>query len=111
MSLEKHGVVVHCEYCKHIASDGCGGFDVTVPVQASDAAGTARLRCIVSPEGHRAELVEWRSESGGKEPTEEVRQRVSDVIDFVAEQRICGHHRICPVEVIRLVEQHGSRAP
>ncbi len=58
MNLKKHGVTVDCEHCRCASSDGCGGYDVTVPVSDSETgiAGTAKLHCVVSPEHHLVEL-------------------------------------------------------
>ena len=58
MNLKKHGVIVDCEHCRCVSSDGCGGFDVTVPVNDSETGitGTAKLHCVVSCEHHLVEL-------------------------------------------------------
>ena len=111
MSLNKHGVVVCCEQCRCISNDDQGGFDVRVPITASDGnvGGIARLRCTVTPACHHVELMAWDgSDTHPIEVTEEVRQRVSAALDFVAEKRICGNSEVCPAEVVRLVEDRAK---
>lgn len=110
--LTKHGVTVRCEQCRFVASDQRGGFDVAVPIGASDCgvAGTARLHCIVAPEGHQVALVEWHdADRRPVEASDEVRQRLTAALGFVAEQRICGNRRVCPAEIVRIVEEHTRR--
>lgn len=116
MSIQKQGLVLHCENCRHVASDGCG-FDISVPVRNGDAAGTARLHCTISPECHRVEFVCWDEEPSPADAAERIREQVSEVIGFIADQRLCGNDRICPLQVVQLVEQHtaavtrGTRFP
>ncbi len=109
MSIKKQGLVLHCENCRHVASDGCG-FDISVPVRDGEAAGTARLHCTISPECHRVEFVCWDEEPSPPEVARRIREQVSEVIGFIAEQRLCGNDRICPLQVVQLVEQHAAAA-
>ncbi|MDP2823940.1 MAG: hypothetical protein Q8O52_14845 [Sulfuritalea sp.] len=112
MGLQKNGVKISCEDCKSVAGDGRGGFDVTVPLSAAaiGVAGTARFHCVVTPERHEVELVGWTNDDRlSPETLEKVRQGVSDTLRFVAERRICGNHHVCPVEVIRIVKEHGGK--
>jgi hypothetical protein len=110
--LQKFGVKISCEGCHYVAVDREGGFEVTVPVGTADAecVGTARLRCLVTPQSHEIELVAWEgTASMPAEAMESVRRRLSDALHFVAERRICGNHHICPAEVIRIVKEHAAR--
>lgn len=109
MSLRKQGLVVQCEHCRHISSDG-GGFDITVPVRNAEGAGTARLHCTISPDSHRIEFVCWDEQPSPAEAAERIRAQVSEVLGFIAEQRLCGNDRICPLQVVQLVEQHTAAA-
>lgn len=113
--MKKHGLVVQCEHCRHISSSGCG-FDITVPVRTDEAAGTARLRCTIAPDCHRVEFVCWDEEPRPAGYAEKIEQQVSEVLDFIADQRLCGTERLCPLQVVQLVEQHttairGTRSP
>lgn len=111
MSLSKYGVKVSCEDCRCVFHDGSSTFDVTVPVTVGErgVSGTARLHCIVSAEHHEVELVQLLdAELRDIQPSPEVREQVSAALDFVAEHRICGNSRICPPDVVRIVELQGS---
>lgn len=112
MSLKKDGCIVKCEHCKCVSSDGCGSFDVKVPISADKEgiSGTARLHCVASPEHHRVELTDWEdAEHHSAIPPEKVRQRLSSALSFVAEHRICGNQQICPLEIIQIVEKQNDR--
>ena len=112
MSLKKHGVIVDCEHCKYASTNGCGGFDIIVPVSDSEAriTGTAKLHCTVCTEYHRVELTEWQDANRHPiQPSDNLQQRVSATLAFVADHRVCGNRNICPSEVIRIVDENGSR--
>lgn len=112
MGLEKFGVKISCEGCQYVALDSDGGFEVSVPLSIGDAAiaGVATLHCTLGPDSHKVELVDWTTDmqlpAGA---LEEVRQRVSGALDFIAERRICGNRHICPAEVIRMVNGPGGK--
>jgi len=111
MSLKKHGIRVDCEHCTCVSSDDHGVFDVTVPVSDSetDMAGSAKLHCTVSPEHHTVALTEWQdADHHTVQPSENLQQRISAALTFVADCRLCGN-RICPSEVIRVVEGNSDR--
>ena len=112
MSLKRHGVGIDCGRCRCASSDGCGGFDVVVPVSDSEAdvAGTATLHCSVSPERHQVELGEWHdADLRPVRPSAETEQRILAALGHVAEHRVCGNRKICPAEVVRIVDEHGRR--
>ena len=112
MSLKKHGVIVDCEHCKYASTNGCGGFDIIVPVSDSEAriTGTAKLHCTVCTEYHRVELTEWQDANRHPiQPSDNLQQRVSATLNFVADHRVCGNRNICTSEVIRIVDENGSR--
>lgn len=109
MGLKKNGITVDCDHCKYISSDDRGAFDITVPIIDSETgvSGPARLRCSVSAEQHAVELREW--DDSKHQPTESIeslKQRVSDTLGFVADLKVCGNLKICPAEVIRIVEKN-----
>ena len=111
MSLKKHGVIVDCEHCKYASTNDCG-FNIIVPVCDSEAGitGTAKLHCTVSAECHRVELTEWQEANRFSiQSSENLKQRIAVMLDFVADHRICGNRNICPSEVIRIVDEHTSR--
>jgi hypothetical protein len=108
--LKKHGITVDCERCKYTSSDDRGGFDITVPIIDSETGvcGPAKLHCNVSAKQHAVELREW--DDFKHQPTEAIeslKQRVSDALGFVADRQVCGNLKICPAEVIRIVEKNS----
>ena len=108
MSLKKHDVIVDCGHCRYRSSDGPGSFDVTVPLKdvRSGIEGIARLRCSVAPDRHEVSLKEWRDDDlQSIEPPAEIQMRLSQVLDFVAQKRLCGHRNLCPSSVVRAVER------
>jgi hypothetical protein len=110
MKLGGGSVVLDCEHCRCVSSDGCGGFDVTVPISAdgNGIAGTAKLHCVVSVERHRVELVSWNgARHHSTELAEAIQQTLLMTLDQVAERRICGSRHICPSEVISIVEERA----
>lgn len=114
MSVQKHGIAISCEHCKHLSSDG-GGFDIAVPVRCGAATGTAQLHCSVSSERHRIDFVGWVDGPRPPESAQTFQHEVAEVLGFIAEQRLCGNERICPMQVVQLVGQYaatrGSRRP
>ena len=111
MSLKRNGLVIGCEHCVCRSEDDRGGFGIDVPIsdRETGVAGIARIRCVVSPEGHTVELDNW---APGEERTPEdvvgaIRERADLVLEYVAQKRICGNRDICPSEVVRIVEAHS----
>lgn len=109
MGIQKHGLVVSCENCRHVASDACS-FDIAVPVRLDEAAGTARLHCTITPECHRIEFVGWDEAPSPADAADRLRLQVSAVLGFIADQRLCGNERLCPMRVVQLVEEHTAAA-
>ena len=112
MSLRKKDFVVDCEHCVFGMSDGVGSFNVTVPLRdnASDIKGMARLKCSVSPDRHEVELKQWLDDGLRPiQPSASVEKRLLQMLDFVANKRICGNRHLCPPEVVRTVEQESRR--
>ncbi|MCU7918253.1 MAG: hypothetical protein KZQ95_07820 [Candidatus Thiodiazotropha sp. (ex Epidulcina cf. delphinae)] len=111
MNIKKDGCIVKCEHCQCVSNNGRGGFDVQVPICADDngIAGTARLHCAISAERHRVELVNWKdTDDHTVTPPKEIQKRLATALDFVADHRVCGNQKICPAEVIEIVEKHGT---
>ena len=111
MRLKKHDIAVDCDRCRCVHSDGCGGFDVAVPVtdDRNGSAGEAILHCTVSADRHRVTLTAWRDGAHkAVMASDETGRRVSATLAFVAENRVCGNRRICPSEVVRIVRENGG---
>ncbi|MCU7830280.1 MAG: hypothetical protein KZQ85_14545 [Candidatus Thiodiazotropha sp. (ex Myrtea sp. 'scaly one' KF741663)] len=112
MSLKKDGCIVKCEHCQCVSNDGSGGFDVKVPIcsDKDGISGTARLHCVVSPEHHQVELMDWEDDEHHPVlPPNSVRQRLSSALNFVADHRVCGNQKICPLEIIQIVEKQADQ--
>jgi hypothetical protein len=110
MSLNKHGITVDCKHCIYTSSNDRGAFDVIVPIIDSETgiSGPAKLHCTVSTEQHAVELLEWQEDNRDRSPsTENLQQRVSDALKFVADRQVCGNRKICPSEVILIVEENS----
>jgi len=111
MNLKKHGIIVDCEHCKYNSSDDRGVFDITVPIIDSETgiSSPAKLRCMVSPERHTVELQEWHEIN--RQPSrsiERLQQRISAVLNFIANRQVCGNRHICPSEVIQIAEKSSN---
>lgn len=112
MTLKKHGMELHCNECKLRICDDSGNFDISVPLHdaESNLRGTAELSCHVSAENHRVELKQWvDNQEHPIEPATGDWQRVTKALEFVAEQRICGNRKVCPVDVVELVAKRTTR--
>jgi len=111
MGLKKNGITVDCEHCKYTSSDDRGAFDIIVPIIDSESgvSGPAKLHCVVSAKQHAVELLEWDDfKHPPTESIENLQQRVSATLGFVADRQVCGNLNICPAEVIRIVEKSTS---
>ena len=109
MILKKLGVVVDCGRCEYASSNIRGSFEVTVPLSdsATGTEGTAQLLCSISSERHEVELKEWSdSETRPVSPSSEIKQRLFAALSHVANHRICVNRKICPSEVVQIVEKH-----
>ena len=108
MSLKKHGVIIDCKHCKCASTNGYGGFDIIVPISDGETGivGTAKLHCTVTSERHQVEMTEWQDANRHPiQPSDNLQQRVSATLTFLADHRVCGNHNICPSEVIRIVDE------
>jgi hypothetical protein len=106
VQLKKFNIVVRCESCHVVARNSDASFDVSVPVVDLESAGQGRatLQCAVSPESHAVSLQAFVDDAGvAMTLPEDVRRRVAQMLQHVAEQRVCGNRRVCPEEVNRLV--------
>jgi hypothetical protein len=111
MGIKKHGIIVDCKHCEYTSSDDPGAFDITVPIIDSETgvSGPARLHCSVSAKRHVVELLEWHDfNHHPTESVESLRQRVSATLGFVADRQVCGNRKICPSEVVQIVEKNSS---
>ncbi|MGD2116759.1 MAG: hypothetical protein PVG66_00225 [Chromatiales bacterium] len=107
--MEKSGITVDCQHCVFTQGDAQGHFDVAVPIadKQSGLSGIARLQCTVSSANHQVSLSDWRA--GQHAISETVSRRLAEALKFVADKRICGSRKLCPVEVVRIVEKVGAR--
>ena len=107
MRLNKHGITVDCKNCVCTSSNNRGAFEVTVPIIDSETgiSSPAKLHCFVSTEQHAVELLEWQDINHDPAPsTDNLQQRISAALTFVADHQVCGNRKICPSDVIRIVE-------
>ncbi|MES9937279.1 MAG: hypothetical protein ABW153_12605 [Sedimenticola sp.] len=110
MGLKRNGIIVKCENCCCILNDGIGAFDVAVPIrdEQTDTAGEAVLHCAMSHDQHVVVLKDWKnSEDHSSSPPRNIQTRLSEALEFVSENRICGNQKLCPAEVVRIAEKYG----
>lgn len=108
MSLKKNQFIVDCEHCTCSRSDGAGGFVVTVPLRDSSSGleGTARLRCSITPYRHEIELKQWLDEEQHPiQAAADIEKRLLNLVDHVADKRVCGNRHLCPAEVVRTIAE------
>ena len=113
MSLTKSGVSIECEQCHCLSSDDKGGFDIIVPVQDSKTglSGISKLHCQVSSQEHKVEIIELRDTNSQLiVPSEDVKNRLNKALEFIAEHQVCGNQKICPADVVRVVESFNHSA-
>jgi hypothetical protein len=111
MRLNKLGIVVDCKQCTYTSSDDPGAFDVIVPIIDSETgiSGPAKLHCTISKEQHAVELLEWQDVNLDPAPSSgNLQQRVTDALSIVAEHQVCGNRKICPSEVVEIVEESSN---
>ena len=109
--LKKNGVTVDCKQCVFDASAGRGVFEITVPIIDSETgnSGPARIRCRTGSGHHTVDLLEWRElDQQNTQSAAGLQQRVSAVLDFLAERRICGNRNICPSQVVEIVDESST---
>ena len=82
-----------------------GEFDISVPVKnvQTSEVGEAKLSCKVTTQQHRVEFKSWCNQSGQITPSPSQQQRLLNILDQVAKQRICGNQHICPHEIVDIV--------
>ena len=109
MPLKKLQMRLDCEHCRFAgcSPDDPNAFFVRVAIEDEQAgqSASALIECRVEPHSHRLQLVELGGEVDAID-----RERLERALDVVAEQRLCGNNRICPAEIVRIVEdiQNGS---
>ena len=111
MRINKDGITVDCEHCVYNSSDDRAAFDITVPIIDSETgiSGPAKLHCLVTPDRHTVELLEWnRVDPDPIQSKERLQERVSAILTFVADRKICGNRRMCPSKVIQIVEENST---
>jgi len=103
MPLKKLQMRLDCEHCRFA---GCNPDDphafyvrVAIEDERVHSSTSALIECTVEPQSHQLQLVELGSEAGAVD-----RERLEKALDVVAEQRLCGNNRICPAEIVRIVE-------
>lgn len=111
MSIEKRHIAIACEQCRFCREDGCGGFDVEVPISDKEQGiqGLARIHCVTDESSHRVELESWQDADGTPlSPPEDTSQRLGEALELVAQRRLCGNGKLCPQEIVRVVARSGG---
>ena len=68
-------------------------------------AGIARLHCVISLNDHRVELTDWQDvDAQPIKAPEAMKQRLEQALAFIEEHRVCGNTKLCPADVIRIVQ-------
>ena len=103
MPLKKLQMRLDCEHCRFAGCnpDDSHAFYVRVVIEDEQAhnSASALIECKVEPQSHQVQLVELDGEAGAID-----RERLERALEVVAEQRLCGNNRICPAEIVRIVE-------
>ena len=103
MPLKKLQMRLDCEHCRFAGCnpDDPNAFYVRVAIEDERAhnSASALIECKVEKQCHQLQLVELGSEAGAID-----RDRLERALEVVAEQRLCGNNRICPAEIVRIVE-------
>ena len=111
MALKKSDIEVQCAHCEYLSSDKIGSFDITVPITdlTTGTCQLATLQCAVSTEEHRLKLLDWNLESDNTtRVSDDFQRRMSAVLAFIAEHKICGNRKLCPAEVVEIVQRLSS---
>ena len=112
MDLKNSGIDVDCGRCEYTSHDGRESFEVVVPLSDAETGtdGIATLLCSVSAGRHDVKLKQWLDPQGNLiQPSAEIQQRISAVLDSLADQQMCGNYQICPADVVRIVEELSRR--
>lgn len=101
---------IQCTQCRLITTpdEQYGSFlvqaPVTLPSQDHDLC--LILRCTIKADGHRIELERVMDSTGAPaQLTEAAQAEIRALLHQVAQHRVCGSQKICPAEVVRLVQQ------
>ncbi len=107
--MKKHGVILDCNHCCCVATDNHGKFDVTVPINDTEAdiAGLATIHGTISLDHHSLNLVELRDNDCHVVKLDKEKQKhIAATLDFVADKHICGNSRICPHEIVKIAKKN-----
>ena len=111
MGLQKHDVMVDCDHCEFASSNVSGSFEITVPLEdlTTGTRSTAVLSCEVSANAHEIRFQGWKDKpDSSRMASDDLADRISSALDFVAQRRICGNAKICPSEVVAAVQRRTS---
>ncbi len=103
------GVQIRCHQCALISQpdDETGSFIVHAPL---DLPGEERrlylnLRCNISGSRHQIAIDSIVDEAGSEVRTSDTAYReIQALLDRIAAAKVCGSQKICPKEVLRLVD-------
>ncbi len=101
---------IQCTQCRLITTpdEQYGAFLIQAPVTlpSLDHDLCLMLRCTIKADEHRIELEGVMDSTGAPAQLTEVAQaEIRALLDKVARHRVCGSQKICPAEIIRLVQQ------
>lgn len=103
MSLNKHNISIACENCSYqgVSSDDPHSFFVRVRIEdeSSGQSSYAMVECHVDQDTHDIRLIDLDEASGIDV------ERLRKALANVSASRVCGNKRICPAEIVRIVEQ------
>jgi len=103
MPLSKLQITIACENCSFqgTSSNDPHAFFVRVGIkdEKNSRGSTAMIECRVDEHSHDVRLVDLDEDTGID------RERLEEALKIVSEKRLCGNNRICPAEIVRIVEQ------
>ncbi|MDJ0832857.1 MAG: hypothetical protein QNJ69_04990 [Gammaproteobacteria bacterium] len=108
MSIKRSGISIDCAHCQFIDDGDNGDFDVQVPLADDDTglAGIATLQCKITPQNHQVAMIDWHdADARSIDPPAALQDRLDGVLAYIERRRVCGNEKICPPDVIRIVEQ------
>jgi hypothetical protein len=106
MHIKKNDIEIDCEHCIYNSSHGSNDFELSVPVTDTqiDVTANATIRCRVHHGQHHLKLENWKNDDHVAPVSEEALSRLSSVLEFIAEKRLCGNQRLCPEAIIRIIK-------
>ncbi len=108
MPLKKQQISIYCEHCRFEGRKPDDPHTIYVQVEIEDEREhrntSVLLECRVGPLCHQVQLAEIDEGSGID------RDRLARTLETVAEKRLCGNSRICPEEIVCIVDEIRKEA-